>query len=430
MTVHSIALMVLSVLCALLLWVYVTETRGEDITKTYPGVQVVFEGESSIRESRELIITESSHSSVSVTLTGNRRTLMNLVSSDMTATVDVNNITRTGNNAPAPRVTFPSRTDTSAITAVSTNPSTVSFYVDKLDKKVLEVRGVFNGSAAEGYTAETLEFSPNTVIIYGPAKVLSQVSYAYVEVSRTDVEKTVSFDSTYVLVDNEGSFFESDEITFDTDVVNVTLPVSAVKEVGLTVDLVYGGGVTENDVKWTLEPNTITLKGDSTTLAGVNSISVARINLSQVLDSFVDTYRVVIPNDTEIIGGARETTLNLEIGGLYTRHFQIDRSRITCINSSEGYTWEIGNDFLDVVIRGPEQAVLGLSELNIRAVADLTQYGTATASVNVPVEIHVDGSTEVGAVGEYRVLVNIKQATDEDGAAGGNGGTEGTEANG
>ena len=234
------------------------------------------------------------------------------------------------------------------------------------------------------------------------------------EVNREDVDKTLSFDSTFVLIDGDGNEFTSDEITTDVDTVAVTLPILAVKEVDLIVDLVPGGGATVNNVKWKLEPDSITLTGDSETLAGVNNISLAKIDLSTVDEALTDTYKIVIPNDTESTSGVREATLTLEIGGLYKESVSIEQSNISCVNVSEGFTAEIMSDSLDgVILRGPEADVKAISEVNVRAVADLKDYGTATGIVSVPVKITVDGSTTVGAVGEYRIYVNIIKGTGE-----------------
>ena len=407
-SVHNILWFALSLLAAVLLWVYVTENEGQEITMPIPGVQVSFNGESTMRENREMIVSDVSTTSVTVTVTGSRRVVSALKASDLSAVIDLNNITRTGSNSRVPEIKFSSRTDMSAITTVTTDPDVVNFYVDKLAKRTVELVGVFNGSAAEGYSAEPLVFSPSTVIVYGPEKVLNTIKSAYVEVTRTDVDHTLSFESTYVLIDAEGAEVESDELTFSESVVNVTLPILAVKEVGLTIELTAGGGATESNARWKLEPATIILSGDAEVLSGVNSIPVARIDLSLVDEPLTETYRIELPNNTELTSGTRETTLTLEVTGLYSELFTIEGSNISVINVSEGFTAEVMNSSLtDVVIRGPEEVVKNLSNLNIRAVADLRNYGTATGIVSVPVKISINGTTEAGAVGEYSVYVNI-----------------------
>lgn len=406
---QSVLYIIFSVFCAFLLWIYVTETEGQDIDRTFTGVRVVFEGESTMRESRGLIISDTSNTSVRLTLTGNRRTLSNLNAADLAVVIDLSGISKTGNYSLAPRVTYPSRTDSSAITQTSVSPSTINFYVDKLSTKTVNIVGVFNGNAADGYSAEPMEFEPNTVKISGPENVLATVDHAVVQVDREDVDKTLSFDSTYMLVDQEGKVIDSDEITFDSDTVHVTLPINYVKEVALVVDLVPGGGATENNVKWKLEPSSITLSGDAATLAGVNSISVAKIDLSQVNEALTESYKIVIPNDTEITSGETEATLTLELGGLHKKVVNIDKNYISCTNVSEGFSAQIMNDSINnVILRSADSRALNsVSDVNIRAVADLGDYGTATGIVSVPVKIYVDGTTEVGAVGEYSVYVNI-----------------------
>lgn len=414
---RSVLWMAISLLASLLLWVYVTESEGENIERSFPGVQVRFDGESTMRDTREMIVSDDSTTSVKVTLTGSRRALSALSSADLSAVIDLSRITRTGNYQLSPTISFPSRTDTSAIASIVIDPDSVSFYVDKLDKKTLEVRGVFNGSTAEGYSADPLSFSPSTVIVYGPGKVLDTVDAAYVEVNRTDVDRTLSFDSTFVLLDAEGKEVESDALSYNTEQVNVTLPVRAVKEVYLTVELVPGGGATEKNVRWSLEPGSITLLGDAEVLSGVNSITVARIELAQVEDAMQETYRVELPNDTELIVGARETTLTLELQDLETAYFTIDKSNISFINVSEGYT-ALAEDSLDKVrIRGSHAVLEQLSDLNIRAVADLKNYGTATGRFTVPVQISINGASasEVGAVGNYEIVAILSEATEEEG---------------
>ena len=410
-TLVNICYIVFSLVCSLLIWVYVTESIGADTERNYPGVMVVYEGESDMRDSRGLIISDRDTTSGKITLTGNRRTLASLDSADLKMVVDLSDIMTTGYYSVAPKVEYPRRVDTSTITQAVNAPEVISFYVDKLSVRPVPVTGVFNGSAAEGYSADPLEFDTETIRIYGPEKIISQVDHAQVEVNRTDVDKTLTFEASYTLIDAEGNELESDEITFDRQTVNVTLPISAVKEVSLTVDLIPGAGATRDNAKWSVEPNTITLTGDAATLEGVNSISIAQIDLGKVDEALTETYKIVLPNDTESTDGIKEATLTLELQGLAKKTVSIDQSNISCTNVSQGYEAVVMNGSLDnVVIRGPENVLRGITDNNIRAVADLTDYGTATGILSVPVRIIINGTTEAGAFGEYKVYINVTKA--------------------
>ena len=413
-TLQTVTYIIFSLVCALLIWVYVTEENGGETDRPFTGVSVVYDGESNMRESRGLIISERDATSARVVLSGNRRTISALDSADLRVVIDLSDITSTGNYSRAPKLEYMKKIDSSTITQAVINPDVVSFYVDKLSVRPIPVTGVFNGSAAEGYSADPLEFDTETIRIYGPEKIISQVDRALVEVSRTDVDKTLTFEASYVLVDAEGNRFESDEITTDRDTVNVTLPIKAVKEVALTVDLVAGAGATKENVQWKVEPETITLTGDAETLAGVNSISIAKIDLAKIDEVLTETYKIVLPNDTESTDGVKEATLTLELRGLATRTFSIDQSNISCTNVSEGFAATVMNGSLDdVLIRGPEQVLRSITDNNIRAVADLNDYGTATGILSVPVKIMINGTTEAGAFGEYKVYINLTRAPEE-----------------
>ncbi len=410
-TLVTISYIVFSLIASLLIWVYVTESNGGESDRTFPGVMVVFEGESEMRDTRGLIISEREATTGKVTLSGNRRTLAVLDSADLKLVINLNDIMTTGYYSLAPKVEYPRRVDAGTITQAVISPEVISFYVDKLSVRPVPVTGVFNGSAAEGYSADPLEFDTETIRIYGPEKIISQIDHAQVEVSRTDVDKTLSFEASYTLVDAEGNRFESDEITFDRDTVHVTLPISAVKEVDLVVDLIPGAGATRDNAKWSVEPKTITLTGDAETLEGVNSISIAQIDLARVDEALTETFKIVLPNDTESTDGIKEATLTLELQGLAKKTVSIEQSNISCTNVSQGYEAVVMNGSLDnVVLRGPESVLRGITDNNIRAVADLSDYGTATGILSVPVRIVINGTTEAGAYGDYKVYINVTKA--------------------
>lgn len=401
--------LLLSFLCAMLLWVYVTSTEATDYAQTFSGIQVVFEGESTMRESRGLVITDKGANSVRVEISGSRRTISGIDAADLTAVIDLRSITSTGHYDSAYKINYPSSVDSSNLSVTFRSPESVSFDVDKLSTRSVEVVGVFSGSAAPGFSAEPMVFEPGTVIISGPQNALEKVDHAYVEVTRENVDKTLSFESSYILCDAEGNEVEDDSIQLENKTVMVTLPIISIKEVDLTLRILPGGGATDEDVKYDIEPKSIVLSGDSEALAGINNIDVATIDLSEIGDdSYTDTFKIVIPNNTEILSGPKEAEVTLEISGLQKKEFTV--TNFSCINVTEGYEAEVMMSRLDVTIRAPEDVLRNISDVNVRAVADLSAYGTATGIVSAPVKIEIDGSTGAGAVGKYEIYVNISSA--------------------
>ena len=409
---QKLALVIFALFLSVIFWVYVTNQEDQMQDFTYPGVKVVLEGEASMRDSRDLIITNIDTNSMRVTVTGSPRVLAKLSAADITAVIDLSSITKTGNYSYAPKITFNSDFSSSDLTGKVSGQSTVNFYVDKLSTRTIEVRGINNGSTAEGFSAEPLEFSPATVKISGPETALAEVDHAWIEVVRQDVDSTFSYDSSFVLRDKNNKVVENDSITLENDTVNVTLPVIAIKEVDLVVATIPGAGASDENVVKTFEPvSKVTLSGNAEVLEGVNSILLDTIDLSKIDGTHTETYTIVIPNDTEIIGSTREVTVTFEIIGLETKRVNIPFENLSFINLTAGYTAEIMDTALNnVTLRGLAQNLESVSAENVRAVADMTGYGTATGIFTVPVKIYVDGTTSVGAIGEYKLYISIAKA--------------------
>ncbi len=406
---RKIALVLLALLLSMIFWVYVTNQEGQEQDFTYSPVKVVLEGEDAMRDSRGLIITSLDTTSMRVTVTGAPRVLAKLTAADISAVVDLSSITTTGHYSRAPKITYSSDFSASELTAKFPGQGTVNFYVDKLSTKTVDVKGINNGSTAEGFSAEPLEFSPATVKISGPETVLANIDHAWIEVNREDVDSTLSYESTFVLRDKDNNVIEDDSVTLERDTVTVILPVIAIKEVDLVVATIPGAGASEENVVKTIDPvSKVTLSGDAEVLEGVNSILLDTIDLSKVDGSYSETYTIVLPNDTEIIGTTREVTVTLEIVGLDTKRVNIPLENLSYINMTEGFTAEIMDSSLNnVTLRGLTEDLATVSAENVRAVADLAEYGTATGIFAVPVKIYVNGSTTVGAIGEYKLYISI-----------------------
>jgi hypothetical protein len=289
------------------------------------------------------------------------------------------------------------------------SPSVITFTVDKLNSKTVEVRGIFEGSVVQGYVAEPMEFSPATVKISGPVKSLDKVDYALVVVERKDVDKTLTFESSYVLMDKDGNPVKDDNIVLETDTVTVSLPIKATKEVSLAVDIIEGGGATTSNVICTFSPAKITLAGDSETLDGINKIVVGTIDLSEIATSLRETYPIVIPNGVENLTGETDVTVNVEIRGLATKQMTV--TNIEVKNVTEGYVAEVITQSLEVTVRSTQAMLDLIAPNNLRAVVDLKDIGNTVGRFTMPAKVYVDGygETEAGVVGEYNVVVFIER---------------------
>ena len=400
--------MIVSLLASLAIWVYVTSMQSTEFSQTFYGVEVELVGESTLRETKNMVITDLDTSTVTVRIKGPRRIVAGLDPSDLKACVDVSKLSRSAYTTQQYYISYPDGTDTTNINDSNKSPSTISFMVSPLNTKTVQVRGSFDGSLAEGYTAETPVFEPATITVSGADANLKDVSYAWVTFGKENVDSTYKVETGFTLMNENGEECSTVGLTCSEDVVTATLPLLLVKEVPLSVDIIEGAGATKANTKIKVEPDSITLAGDSAVLTGMNKIVLDTIDLTDFEKTFSQTYTIPIDNDMNNLTGVTEAKVTVEIVGLETRVFKV--KNISCTNVTEGYEADIISESIGVIIRGTPEQLDQLKGDNIRAVADLTDYKESTGQFMPNVRIVVDGSTDVGAVGQNTISIEIRKA--------------------
>lgn len=402
--------LIIALLASLSLWIYVISQETEEYKQTFRGVKLELVGEDILLNSRSMVVTDLSTSTVTVEVSGPRRVVGSWSSDDLVAQIDVSKLTQSAFTSLQYTVKFPDGTDTSGVKTGMKTPETINFMVSAQTSKVVPVVGSFEGQVADGFTAETPEFEPATVTVSGPETYLKHISRAWVSFGSQEINSTYSVDSGYVLQDENGEECSTAGISFSTDTIKATLRVLAVKEIPLSIDLIDAAGASTANTKVTIEPDSITLAGDTAILSGMNRISLATIDLSDFESTFVDTYLVKYDDGLKNISGTTEAKVTVEIVGLECRQYAVKQENMSCINVTEGYTAEVLSEALVVKLRGTSGQLEAVRGENVRIVADLKDYNTSVGQFMVPVRISIDGFTDVGPIGDYTISVEIRKA--------------------
>ena len=401
--------MIVSLLASLAIWVYVTSVETDESKTTFRGVKVELVGEDILKDSKNLVVTDMDTSTVTVEVVGPRRIVGSLSSDQLVAQVDVSKLSRAAYTSQQYTIVYPDGTDTSKLSENRRTPETINFMVSAQTSKSIQVRGSFDGSLAEGYTAEMPVFEPSTITITGSEAYLKDVEYAWVTFSKENVDSTYSVETGFTLMDANNEPCSTTGISFSTDVVTATLPLLTLKEVNLDVNIIEGAGATKANTKITIDPVSVTLAGDSALLAGMNKIILATIDLTDFSSTFTETYTIPIDNELKNTTGVTKATVTVEIVGLETKTFRV--TNFSCINATEGYEADIITESKEITLRGTPEALAQIKAENIRAVADLTDYKESTGTYMPQVKVYVDGFTDVGAIGENTISIEIRKVS-------------------
>lgn len=409
---NKILSVLLSLLIAICLWFFVVTVVTPEDSQWIYNIPVTFTNEDGLFSDRNLTLTEGRDATVSLRFSGKRQDLLKLNSTNISILVDLTRVTAPGDWSLSYEYELPDTVSGSDISVEGRSATTVDILVDKLDTKEVEVQADFVGDVASGYVQEPIMLEYETVEISGPKELVTRVDHAQVTLERTNLSKSVSDLLPVRLVDEDGETVESDDLRCSVDEIGVEMPVYMVKEVQLTATLIAGGGATEDHAICTIEPSSISVKGEPEALEALNSINLGTIDLATVQKKQTKEFDIVVPNGMQNLTTDGSAKVTVELRNLKTQTFTVTNIELANTPGSD-YRVILGTTSLVVQIRGLDEEISEITASNIRAVADLSGLSSATGQYLVPVEIHVDGFSDVGAVGTYRVMVSIYESAEE-----------------
>jgi len=290
----------------------------------------------------------------------------------------------------------------------------ITLFVDQVAVRTIPVRSEYvGGLAAEDLIAEPVVVEPPTITIEGPEGVISRVSHAMVPIFRENLSTTITDELPFILIDEYGHEIEAeflDVVTTNTDLIRVTVPIRLVKEIPLDIALSHGAGSSEQNTSWSIEPAFITVSGDAEALRDINTLVLNTIDMTSFTSSTTQSFPIVLPSHIQNDSGVSTATVFISVHDLDFEDFAVDNLFVN--NLLPGHSIEMITRSIDVRIRGRRDDLYGISETDIRVVADLRDILTEPLDspdrFRVPARIYIDGvSAGVGPIGEYRINLRV-----------------------
>lgn len=399
--------MVLSILAAIILWLYVDLVNQPDIEQEYIGIPVVFEGEEALAENGLMLLHDGTET-VDLTISAKRATHQKLNRNNIVITAKVDTINSVGSKSLRYTYSFPSTVSNSEVDVVDRSVYSIDVNVVRLLTKSIPLQGEFTGSLAEGYQAGEFSFDPLMIEVSGEESLVESIDHARVTLSEQGLSSAYTGELPYVLVDGDGQPVDSKHLSCDVDRVDVTFPVVILREIPLSVDFIAGGGAGRDNVTWQISPSYITVSGEQSILEPLREIIVGAVDLSKVVSSGTYSFEIPLYSELSNVSGETHATVDVAVNmdGLATT--TLETTEIELINLPENCRVTPVTNSIQVLLRGKEESLPLVMTHNLRAVADLSNVTASAGRYTVPVTVYVDGFSDVGAVGEYRITVSIR----------------------
>ena len=405
---NKVLYIALSLLIAIVFWLYVDDVQGSKISETHYRIPIEFIGAEDTLPNRGLMLTEGEDITIDLKLSGPRILISGLDKSDIRIHVDLTNISAVGTYTLNYEILFPDNVDRSRISREYASRSMVTVKIEELYTKTVPVEVSVSGEVADGYIymAERLVLDPANLVVSGREKDVEKVAAARIKLDLTGATSSISRKFDYELLDAEGNVIEAEGIRLSDNQIQVDAPVYLVKTLNLTVKFKESPGSNLEDVDWKLEQNTVEVAGEAASLENKEDILLGEIDLSSLLSDTEMVLDISLPAGTVNLSGYTTTTLTITFSdNLATKALSV--SNISAVGLSEGQSFDRLTSSVEVMLRGPADEVEQVTAEDVRVVVDLEEY-TSNGTYSVPAMVFVDGYDNVGAIGSCSVACKIK----------------------
>ena len=416
---NKFLLFLLSVVVAFALWAYVITFISSEREDTFYDIPVSYQGEA-LLEDRNLMVTTELKPTVNLTLYGDRVELNKLDSGNITILVDLSKIGEAGIHNLRYNVYYPGDIPDNAFPVRSQYPSMVSLEVERRVTKDIPIVLRYTGTIGEDYIPDRdkVELTNpmgepiTTVQISGPSSSVDKITQAVIEVDLTG--RSVSFSESYrfTLCDAKNQPVDAKMVEANMGEVHMTLYIKRVKEIKLVVEVIDGGGATEETSSIEISPKVIKVAGSESALRDLEELKIGTIDLTEMTRDTVRPFTIVLPAGVENLSNRADALVTVKFPALEMETLTV--TSFKALNVPEGLeVEEFITEQLPVILRGPKGVVSKMTASDITVTVDFTgaQEGTDTFKANI---VMGSGYSKVGAIGTYKVTATLKSAEKED----------------
>lgn len=403
---NKLLAILLSFAVAVGVWLYVITVVNPESEKTYYEIPVILQNKDILAERGLMVVSEEPK--VTLVLKSDRTILNELNEANINVITNVANIENPGTHNLTYNIAYPGNIPDNEVSVQSSSTDLITIKVENKIRKTIPVVLDYGGTTVpDGYIAnlENAQLDYTAIEVSGPESVVSQIEQAVIQVNLNDQTKTLVGEYQYALCDKNGAPVNAEKVTVNAEKVNLILTVQRQKELALKVDVVYGGGATEQTSTVTFDPMQIQISGSDALLEGLDTLVVGTINLAEVLEDKIFVFPITLPEGVTNQTGVNEVTVTVKFAEMIMKTFPV--TAITATNVPDGLHPEIITKALSVTLRGTADMINAISEADISVRVDLSesQLGTATMAAEVVIS---DAFPGVGAVGTYPVSVKIR----------------------
>ncbi|HHU68739.1 MAG TPA: hypothetical protein GXZ31_00365 [Thermoanaerobacterales bacterium] len=373
---NDLAIKIISVLVAIVLWIYVIGEQNPFIEQPFRDIPIQFNNLDSVNYA---LVEDQSSFKVNVKVRGRRSHISNLSKEAIKAEVNMKGRME-GENLLTVSVTLPDN-----IELVSVNPPEIMVTLEPVVEKQIPVTVDINGSPAEGFAVMDPVLKPKEVILKGPKSIIDTVKFAFISIDVSNKSEDIKGNFPLHITDERKA--ESKNITYRPETIEATIPIVNKADVEIEPRIIGNPAAGYAISGITVTPDIVSVTGDENILNNLQKIDTEIIDISGAYSNQQREVKIILPNGVKLVAGERDiVSVFVKIEAKEQHTLNITR-QVDLINLREGY--EAYSEPIDISVSfmGLKQDVKAVDSSDIKIYADLRglQAGTHEVELNVSV---------------------------------------------
>lgn len=323
---RNIAPKVISILFALLLWIYVTGTLNPRSFRNFSNVPVTLINVEEMKEHGLAIKNDDlDNLKVKVRLTGRRDEVYKISSNQIQVRADLKGY-GLGKNNISLEVVVPNNIE------ADVSPRFISVEFEKIIKQEKEVSVEVLGKPKEDFVTGNFKYQPTKVWIEGAESYVNSIENIIAELDLTGITDNIALNLPLKPINNKGE--EVKNVDLKTSHVEVSLQVDLLKTVPIKPDLQINTQTGYKIRKTEINPTSIILRGQKELIDNISEIVTKPIKADNLDKNETLNVELDLPEGVILY---RETpmTIDLHLEKLEEKNYEISKDEIIFINADE-----------------------------------------------------------------------------------------------
>lgn len=347
--INNLGLKILSVLCALLLWIIVLNISDYTMTVSIDDIPVE-QLNGDVLTDLDKVYDVSKGDTVDITVKGRRSIVTKLSASDFIATADLSTMSIT--NTVQIFVTAKNKDLNDNITIVCKDNAMTLNLEEKVTMQ-FPIKTSVIGSPDEKYAVGDISVTPNIVTITGPESAVNRITEARINVNVTGQKESFDVSTSVEIYDAYGEQIINDKLEMAQNLVTANVNIYPVKEipVELTVNGTPKDGYEVAEVIF--QPQSIVVAGDTESLSSISKIVIDDISISGMQENFETVIKLsdYLPDGIIIAQQSDELALTVVIEKLNKKEIVLTDKDIVLDGTDVmyDYTVKVSDNFRIIV---------------------------------------------------------------------------------